>query len=116
MPCDSECVKIIINGRFMTTLAPSVLQRYESETVRKSVSRLSEAAAVLIEMAEARGLSADAAAAFDGCEQAKTVLLWIRGADDGAEYSSAKIAEQINAWTADLWQHIADIVTGKSLG
>lgn len=104
--CDAACIKHILNSGFMATLAPLV--------AGPEASALAEAARVHSDMLATLGYAAapDKLATFDGCEQAKLLVQWIREeVIPGGGLTDR--AEKMNKWTAELWKQIADLAAGK---
>jgi ribose/xylose/arabinose/galactoside ABC-type transport system permease subunit len=109
MPCDAACVKIIINGHFMAILAPKIgVHRGAADAIGRAALKLADAARTLGEMAATRGITASATDGTESCEQAKTLIQWIKSGEYPADADA-----RMDAWTAELWRQINAIAAGK---
>jgi|GEM_PF-3347491 len=108
--CDAACIKNIINGQFMATLAPILAESTSNAQIRDAAKGLGIAAAAQAEMFDALGFiiaSEERSASFSGCAQAQALVKWIVAGSD-----VANVDKMLN-WTADIWKSIADLAAGK---
>src|SRR5437899_1229888 len=96
-PACPACKKVINNYVFIANLAPLI--------DGPEAAALATAARAFGAIAVTLGIKVDTEG-FTGCEQGRLLLGWIRS-------SESPDADLMNAWTAEIWDVVADLAAGK---
>lgn len=106
--CNPACQKIILNGGFMAALAKLLIPAIGG-AARSAAERLADTGTALVAVYD-HALDHGVVTAvenvqFAGCEQATTMLEWLR--TDVLPESAAK---RMNTWSDEMLAQIADLV------